>query len=209
MDQPSSSARRLLQPRVLIPVAVVGVAVVTFGLLYFAPWRLLTSTTVDEALPGAVAAATEQPLPPAPAETTKSGRPTVEPTSEPSAAPTEPAGPTTLESGSFISHEHDTAGKALIIELPDGSKVLRLEGLDTSDGPDLKVWLTDAPVIEGNAGWHVFDDGQYVDLGGLKGNKGNQNYPLPGDVNLKKLTSVSIWCDRFDVSFGAAELTSA
>ena len=60
-----------------------------------------------------------------------------------------------------------------------------------------------------NDGWRVFDDGAYVDLGSLKGNKGNQNYPIPADVDLSDLTSLSIWCDRFDVSFGAAELAVA
>jgi hypothetical protein len=78
--------------------------------------------------------------------------------------------------------------------------------LSTSDGPDLKVWITDAPVIKGKAGWRVFDDGSYVNLGNLKANKGNQNYTIPSDVDLKKLTSVSIWCDRFNVSFGAVQL---
>ena len=52
----------------------------------------------------------------------------------------------------------------------------------------------------------MFDDGRYVDLGELKGNIGSSNYPLPPDVDLAALTSVSIWCDRFDVSFGAAAL---
>lgn len=42
-------------------------------------------------------------------------------------------------------------------------------------------------------------------LGGLKGDKGDQNHPVPGDVDPGDFTSVSIWCDRFDVSFGAAE----
>ena len=69
------------------------------------------------------------------------------------------------------------------------------------------MWLTDAPVIEGTDGWRVFDDGAWVDLGALKGNVGSQNYAIPADVDLAQLTSVSIWCDRFDVSFGAAELT--
>ena len=115
--------------------------------------------------------------------------------------------PAVLAEGEFISHEHGTSGSAAILELPDGSRVLRIEDLDTSNGPDLKVWLTDAPVLEGTDGWHVFDDGRYVDLGSLKGNQGSQNYPIPADVDLSDLTSVSIWCDRFSVSFGAVELS--
>ena len=64
-------------------------------------------------------------------------------------------------------------------------------------------------VIDGPDGWFVFDDGEYVDLGSLKGNKGSQNYAIPADVDLADLTSVAIWCDRFSVSFGAAELSPA
>ncbi len=71
----------------------------------------------------------------------------------------------------------------------------------------LKVWITDAPVLTGRAGWHVFDDGRHLDLGELKGNVGSSNYVLPVTVDLAELTSVSIWCDRFNVSFGAATLT--
>ena len=114
-----------------------------------------------------------------------------------------------LSSGSFISHEHPTTGTVQILQLPDGSRVLRIENLNTSNGPDLKVWLTNAPVIEGVAGWGVFDDGQWVDLGALKGNQGSQNYEIPADVDLSGLSSMSIWCDRFNVSFGAASLVAA
>jgi hypothetical protein len=45
-----------------------------------------------------------------------------------------------------------------------------------------------------------------VSLGKLKGNKGSQNYTLPDDIDPARYTSVRIWCDRFDVSFGTAEL---
>jgi hypothetical protein len=117
-----------------------------------------------------------------------------------------PAGPVELARGELISHEHATTGTARVLQLEDGSRVLRLEGLDTSNGPDLRVWLTDAPVIEGRDGWFVFDDGASVDLGELKGNQGDANYEIPADVDLDALTSVSIWCARFAVSFGAAEL---
>lgn len=117
--------------------------------------------------------------------------------------------PQTLASGELISHEHATSGTVKLVRLADGSHVVRLENLDTSNGPDLRVWLTDAPVKEGPTGWHVFDDGEYVSLGKLKGNKGSQNYAVPEDADLSRYGSVSIWCDRFDVSFGAAELASA
>ncbi|MFD7440027.1 DM13 domain-containing protein [Streptomyces sp. NPDC059909] len=178
------------------PVVAIGLAVVAVvaaaGLYWFQPWKLWVDRTVREELPPAAA-----PVSPDAPETGADG------------APSAPAGPKVLASGSFISHEHATKGAVRIVELADGSRTLRLEGLDTSNGPDLRVWLTDAPVKEGVAGWRVFDDGAYVSLGKLKGNKGDQNYALPADVDLGRYSSVAIWCDRFDVSFGAAELSKA
>jgi hypothetical protein len=119
-----------------------------------------------------------------------------------------PAGSVLIAQGSFVTHEHHTSGAALVLRLPDGRRVLRLDRLDTSNGPVLKVWLSDAPVRSGKAGWKVFDTGRQIDLGRLKGNKGSQNYLIPQDANLTRLTSVTIWCDRFNVSFGAAALTA-
>lgn len=174
-----------------IGVLVVAVVGVGFGLYWFQPWKLWQDETVQEALPEAA----ETFAPPAAAS---SGAPS-----------SAPSGPQTLASGELISHEHATSGTVNLVRLADGSHVVRLENLDTSNGPDLRVWLTDAPVKEGTAGWRVFDDGEYVSLGKLKGNKGSQNYAVPEDVDLPRYSSVSIWCDRFDVSFGAAELTSA
>ena len=178
----------LRRPAVLVPVILLGIAVLTAGLLAFQPWRLFTNVTVDEALPTVGVASTA---------------------SAPAVTPADPVEPAVLATGEFISHEHGTAGTVRILELEDGSRVLRIENLDTDNGPDLKVWLTDAPVIDGPDGWFVFDDGEYVDLGSLKGNKGSQNYAIPADVDLADLTSVAIWCDRFSVSFGAAELSPA
>ena len=117
-----------------------------------------------------------------------------------------PALATILATGTLISHEHDTSGMVRIVRLADGRRVLTLENLRTSDGPALHVWLTDAPVASGEDGWKLFDDGLYTDLGDLKGNIGNQVYPLPADLDLSLYSSVSVWCERFSVSFGAAEL---
>lgn len=171
----------------VVGVLVVALAGVGLGLYWFQPWKLWQDETVQEALPSAVA-------------------PADPPAGAPSASPSPASRPRTLAGGELISHEHATSGKVKLVRLADGSHVVRLEDLDTSNGPDLRVWLTDAPVKEGRAGWHVFDDGAYVSLGKLKGNKGSQNYTVPADVDPSRFTSVSIWCDRFDVSFGAAEL---
>ena len=176
----------------MIATAAVAVLVTAVALPLFQPWRLVTDKVVDEALPGAAPISTQS------SSTTP---PTI--SVKPSAAP---ATPKTLLTGKLITHEHKTSGAVAALKLPDGSRVLRLEDLDTSDGPDLKVWLSDARTVAGRAGWHVFDDGQYRSLGSLKGNHGNQNYPIPADVKLEDFRSVVIWCDRFNVSFGAAQL---
>ncbi|MFE6623952.1 DM13 domain-containing protein [Streptomyces sp. NPDC057740] len=172
----------------VLVVAVVGVGL---GLYWFQPWKLWQDETVQEALPGTAAASTAPVGPPS------------------SGAPSAPAGPVTVAGGELISHEHATSGMVKLLRLADGSHVVRLANLDTSNGPDLRVWLTDAPVEKGRAGWHVFDDGRHVSLGKLKGNKGSQNYTVPEDIDPARYRSVTIWCDRFDVSFGAAELTRA
>ncbi|MFE2876066.1 DM13 domain-containing protein [Streptomyces roseus] len=169
--------------RLLTGVLVAAALVLGAGLYWAEPWKLWQNSTVNEALP---------------APSTAPG---------PSRPGTAPApGPQTLAQGSLISHEHSTTGTVKLVRLPDGSRTLRLEDLDTSSGPDLRVWLTDAPVKEGADGWFVFDDGKHVSLGKLKGNKGDQNYEIPAEVDLADYSSVTIWCDRFDVSFGAAAL---
>ena len=48
-----------------------------------------------------------------------------------------------------------------------------------------------------------------LDLGLLKGNIGEQNYPLPSDLDLSLFKSVVIWCQPFRVPFNAAALTFA
>ena len=196
--------KRLLQPKVAIPVVMAAIVVVGFGLYLFQPWRIFTNVEVNEALPTAtVPSSSVAPTPSAASESSEPASQSATPTPTP-----EPAEPIVLAEGTFISHEHATTGTVRILELPDGARVLRIEGLDTSDGPDLKVWLSDQPVIDGVDGWGVFDDGAYVSLGDLKGNRGNQNYPIPADVDLADYTAVSIWCERFAVSFGAAELSA-
>ncbi|MBC8251944.1 MAG: DM13 domain-containing protein [Candidatus Nitrosopelagicus sp.] len=92
---------------------------------------------------------------------------------------------------------HDAQGYAYTIPLEDGSNVLRLENFRSTNGPDLYVYLS----TDDNAS-------EFINLGELKANKGNQNYEIPEDVDLSKYNKVLIWCKAFSVLFGSAELSS-
>lgn len=172
--------RRLLRSPLVWSMTMLLVAGAAFGLYLFQPWKLWVDVQVQEELPQVVEPPWEE-----------------DPT-------TTPPGPVLLAEGEFVSQEHATSGAAQLIEQPDGSIVLSIADLDTSNGPDLRVWLTDQPVDPDD--WFVFDDGYHVELGALKGNLGDQVYEVPADVDLDRVGSVSVWCARFSVSFGAAAL---
>lgn len=112
---------------------------------------------------------------------------------------------TTLADGEFVSLDHGTSGHAAV--LGDGSpqRFLRLTGFATDNGPDVNVYLTTTPP-DGEES--TFDD-DFVDLGDMKGNVGDQNYEIPADVDLDRYHTVVIWCVRFDSAFGAAQLQAA
>jgi hypothetical protein len=101
-------------------------------------------------------------------------------------------------SGNFVGVGdgiHDAKGKAKVISLEDRSNVLRLENFQSTNGPDLYVYLaTDEKATD------------YVSLGRLKANNGNQNYNIPDGTDLSRYDSVLIWCKQFSVLFGSAEL---
>ena len=92
---------------------------------------------------------------------------------------------------------HDAQGDAYTIPLEDGSNVLRLENFQSTNGPDLFVYLS----TDENAS-------EFINLGVLKANNGNQNYEIPDDTDLDKYNKVLIWCKSFSVLFGSAELSS-
>lgn len=112
-----------------------------------------------------------------------------------------PIAATLSDATSFVSLEHDTSGD-LVIGMSGGDRFVRLDGLSTTNGPDLHVYLSANP-FDGVEG--AFDD-EFIDLGVLRGNLGDQNYLLGASVDLSLYRSVVIWCDRFDAAFGAAPL---
>ena len=107
--------------------------------------------------------------------------------------------------GSFKDADafHRGSGTATIYRTPDGSEILRLENLDVTNGPALHVVLSTHPDPERSQ--QVKQEG-YVDLGDLKGNRGNQNYPIPAGVDTSIHKSVVIYCYPFAVVFSVATL---
>ena len=171
-------------------MVALGLAVAVAGFLWFRPDRLFTDDAVDEALPGqaSVEAGGEAGEDVAPAE----------------AEPAEAASATVAQ-GRFISLEHQTTGRALVLDTEDGRRFLRFEGFETSNGPDLLVYLS-AKEPSGTDDWHGYDQ-DFVDLGTLKGNVGNQNYLIPAGVDLDRYSTAVVWCRRFEVGFAAAVLS--
>ena len=139
------------------------------------------------------------------AETMMAGRAEIEePTTEamPGGATTEA---TPLLQGEFRDADgfHKGSGIAVLYRLPDGSDLLRLEEFRVTNGPDLRVILSAHPDPMSQAD---LDSGGYVELGRLKGNIGNQNYPVPSDIDPLQYRSVVIYCKPFRVLFSIAPL---
>jgi len=176
-----------------IGAAVAVAAVIGLGFL-FQPWLLFIDVRVADEIPSTVATAPAAP----------SAAPTDDVTATPTPPP--PAAPMNILAGTFVSHEHATSGSARVIEYPDGSRQLAIEALETTNGPDVHVWLSAGPVIEGFDGWFTAAGYEYVDLGPIKGNLGDQLYDIPADVDLATFRTVDLWCVQFAVSFGAAAL---
>jgi hypothetical protein len=158
-------------------VAMVGTVALIAALAAFQPWKLWVDQKANDA---DVAVAT--------------------------AGPNEPAGPAgpvkVFEGRAWQSYSHgETTGTVKVYEQPDGGHVLRLEDLSTSNGPDVKVVLSEKPVGE------LAELGSgYLTLATLKGNTGSSNYPITADVDLSRYKSAVIWCKRFDAVFAAVAL---
>ena len=108
-----------------------------------------------------------------------------------------------LEKGEFHNADKTGKGTATLYRLADGKRVLRLTDFAVDNGPDLYVRLIAAKDAKNTASVAKTD---HVELGKLKGNKGDQNYEVPEKVDLSKYKVVSIWCNRFSVNFAAAPL---
>ena len=99
---------------------------------------------------------------------------------------------------------HMGAGTVTLYRLADGSPLLRFEDFRVTNGPQLHVLLANHAQP---ASREDVDEG-YVDLGGLKGNVGSQNYTIAADVAIDPVKSIVIYCKPFRVVFATATLSS-
>lgn len=113
--------------------------------------------------------------------------------------------PQTIESGTFYGVVHPTTGTATIYRLADGGRILRFTNFKTSNGPNVHVYLVAADEAKDS---ETVKHADFIDLGAIKGNIGDQTYTLGADLDISKYRTVSIWCKRFAVNFGAAPLRS-
>ncbi len=101
---------------------------------------------------------------------------------------------TLLRSGMLMgSGSYTVTGTASVYE-SNGSRVLLLDPFASSNGPDLKVYLSTTD----NAA-------SFVNLGDLKSTTGKQVYSIPSTVDITQMKFVLIWCQQFSVRFGKAE----
>lgn len=186
-----------------------GVAIVAaIPLLALGWWLgspLFINKTVDEEFPRTVSAVIPDSMTRAEAETVMEDAAAINSTTDESMT-AEMAETSTIahKTGEFEDEDrlHQGSGTATIYTLDDGKNFLRLEDLSVTNGPDLFVLLMEDP--EGR------DKSQgYVDLGRLKGNRGNQNYEIPPEVVIGDHNAVMIYCRAFSVVFSVASLQDA
>lgn len=114
---------------------------------------------------------------------------------EPMAMNIDQSTPKTSLIGNFIGVGdgiHNAEGQAKILTLSTGSPILRLEDFKSTNGPDVHLYLSSNKKAN-----------DFIDLGRLKANIGNQNYQIPLDKDVNKYKYVLIWYQPFSVLFSA------
>ena len=193
-------------------IFIVGAIVILIPVVAFAWWLLsplFLTTTVDEEFPFAANADIPAGMTMAEVDLVMETMTKVE--QEPMAEPMPQdmmAQPIAVASGSFRDADsfHRGSGIATIYQTPDGNHVLRFEGFEVTNGPDLRVLLAEP---EDPMSRDELQAGGYTHLAKLKGNRGSQNYEIPADIDLDQQNSVIIYCMPFHVIFSVAPLARA
>ncbi|MEZ5716087.1 MAG: DM13 domain-containing protein [Paracoccaceae bacterium] len=111
-----------------------------------------------------------------------------------------------LARGTFSDADaaHKGSGTVAVVKRPDGMIEIQLTDFRVTNGPDLEVWLSAHPDPKSSSDVTGAD---WVSLGLLKGNVGNQSYVVPPSADIARFRSVAIWCEQFGVLFSPAPLS--
>ncbi|MEO6735212.1 MAG: DM13 domain-containing protein [Ginsengibacter sp.] len=98
-------------------------------------------------------------------------------------------------SGNFISQGGENVSGQAQIYFDNSDYVLKLADFSSSNGPDLKVYLSKAasPL-------------DYISLGDLKSTNGNQVYKITGTPDFTLYHYVLIHCEKYNHRYGSADL---
>lgn len=97
--------------------------------------------------------------------------------------------------------DHAAAGRAAVVQIDGRRRVLTLRGFRLAPGPLVRVYLVPGGVRRDG---DVRKD--FKDLGRLKGSRGNQQYTIPGSVDLRRYRSVIFWCVPFTAILARSDL---
>ncbi|MFZ9982882.1 MAG: DM13 domain-containing protein [Cyclobacteriaceae bacterium] len=101
---------------------------------------------------------------------------------------------TLLREGTWMgSGSYEVSGTAQIYD-QNGKKILLLKSFSSSNGPDLKVYLSTSTNAD-----------SFVNLGKLKSTSGKQTYEIPVETDVNQFKFALIWCEQFSVLFGKAQ----
>lgn len=114
--------------------------------------------------------------------------------------------PVTIAIGEFIEMDVIRGGRGTvtIYQMPDNSKILRLQDFSVTNGPDLRVVLSasEAPKTREEVELNDLD----LELGRLKSNSGNQNYDIAAEIDMNQYNSVVILSRMYGTVFSSADI---
>jgi len=120
----------------------------------------------------------------------------------------EPA-PATLASakvlGTATMYNIDKTGEgtAKIYQLPDGSKMIRLENFFVSINSDLEIRLSELAAPKST---DEVEKAPFATVAPLKATVGNMNYDVPKDIDVTRYKSIVIWCEITRNAYAAASI---
>ena len=97
--------------------------------------------------------------------------------------------------GNFQKGPYGTVSGSVMVYQTNGKWQLKLSNFSTTNGPDLKVYLS-----------KEVQPLNFIKLGDLKSTTGNQLYEINGNPDFRQYKYALIHCEQYNHLFGSAEL---